>query len=67
MPRGVYERKRSEVKVEEELSSYEQLVWTVAEVIQSTLCSIQGCQPKFHLEDANIIVRKMIRLGLVKE
>ncbi len=65
MPRG---RPRKIVMAEdEELRGLDALQMTVAEVIQETLCGIPGCMPKFHLEDARVVVRKMKDLDLIKE
>jgi hypothetical protein len=65
MPRGVYNRKPNVNKVADDLSSHEVIAWEIAEIMQETMCAIKGCQPKFHLEDANRIVRKMIAEGLI--
>lgn len=54
-------------EIDSDLRGLEALEMTVAEVIQETICSIPGCQPKFHLEDAKIILHKMQKLKLIKE
>jgi hypothetical protein len=65
MPRGVYNRKESVNKVASDLTAHEALAWEIAEIMQQTNCAIKGCQAKFHLEDANRIVRKIIAEGLI--
>ena len=65
MPRG---RPRKIVLMEEEpeLVGHKAAQYTIAEVLVP-YCGITGCIPKHHMEDAGIILQKLIRLDLLKD
>ena len=63
MPRG---RPPRVVEDTSDLTNYEKAEAGIASVLHGT-CPIQGCQPKWHLEDARAILRKLMQLNLIKE
>lgn len=68
MPRGRPRKILSSVtNEEEELEGLESLQMTVAQIIQETVCGISGCDAKWHLEDAKVVVQKMKLLDLIRE
>jgi hypothetical protein len=66
MPRGVYDRKKLVPEPTDELKGREAAAMEIAEVLQSR-CGIPGCVAKFHLEEAQILLRKFINLGIIKD
>lgn len=63
MPRG---RPAKIIVDNSDLNEYEEATLTIAVVLQER-CGITGCMPKFHLDEASIILRKLIRLDIIKE
>ena len=66
MPKGIYERKKVENTPSSDLKAHEQAIWLIAEILQQR-CGIPGCSPKHHMEEANLLMRKFINLGIITE
>ncbi len=54
------------VEPDAELKGWEAVEYTIAQVLQER-CGINGCLPKFHLEEAQIILKKLMRYDLLKD
>ena len=58
--------KKVVVEPDAELEGWESVEYTIAQVLQER-CGINGCLPKIHLDEARIILKKLIRYDLLKE
>jgi len=63
MPRG---RPPRVIEDTSDLTKYQKAEEAIAGVLHGT-CPIQGCQPKWHMDEARAILRKLIRLNIIKE
>lgn len=63
MPRG---RPIKVITDNSDLNGHEEAELTIAQVLQER-CGIPGCVAKHHIEEARIILRRLIRLDIVKE
>lgn len=64
MPRG---RPIKVITDNSDLSGHEEAEIQIAEVLHGAYCAIPGCQPKWHREEAQAILRTLIRLNLIKD
>lgn len=58
--------RKVQAEPDEALAGHEAVQYTIAEILQ-TRCGIPGCVPKHHIEEAGIILRRIIKLGLLKD
>lgn len=49
-----------------DLKGLDAVQYSVAQILQER-CGINGCSPKFHLDEAGIIVKKMKQFDLIKD
>ena len=49
-----------------DLDAYEEAELTIAQILQER-CGTKGCLPKWHVEEAQIILRKLIILNIIIE
>lgn len=63
MPRG--RPRKVIVEPDEELKGLEAVELVIAQVLQER-CGINGCLPKLHLDEARIILKKLVQYDLVK-
>lgn len=54
------------VEPDADLKGLDAVQYTIAEIIQER-CGINGCTPKFHMEEAGIILKKIVKQNLLKD